>query len=92
MTKKDFFREFKSVRKILMEDWDPIGVGDDVNTKDEYDSYAFDIYRMLEDKKLPDELVKYLLWAEQDRMGLQPNRPQAQKVVAKLVALYVNTK
>ena len=87
MSKKDFFAQLNNVRQILRQDWDPIGVGDDIDAKDEYDSYVFDIYQMLKDGKPADDLLNYLFWAEQERMGLTPNKEQAKKVVAKLITL-----
>lgn len=37
----------KTIRQILLKDWDPFGVGLNLNLADEYDRYVPRIYRML---------------------------------------------
>ena len=87
MNKRDFFSQLQVVRNILLHDWDPIGVGDDLMAKNEYDTYAFDIYQMIENGKSSSDLLNYLIQAEQGRMGLTPNIEHTQSIANKLYAL-----
>ena len=40
-------RYHDGIRRILLNDWDPIGVADIAEAQDEYDSYVGKIYGML---------------------------------------------
>jgi hypothetical protein len=44
------------VRRLLMEDWDPIGVEGIPEAADEYDSYVGVVGQMLRDGATPDEV------------------------------------
>jgi hypothetical protein len=59
-----------AIAKILLEDWDPIGVHDVPEAQDEYDSYVAGVYRLLAAGATPAELAVHLLSIENDSMGL----------------------
>ena len=54
-----------SIRHVLFENWDPIGVNENPKLSDEYDSYVAPIYRLLTGSRSEDELVAYLRTLEQ---------------------------
>jgi hypothetical protein len=55
----------------MMEDWDPIGVNEWIEARDEYDSYVHEIYSMFVNGNLTREnLVQYLMKSATDSMGL----------------------
>lgn len=59
------------VRDILLRDWDPIGVSDIPEAKDEYDSYADTVFSMLINQKADtDEIASYLFRVATERMRL----------------------
>jgi hypothetical protein len=58
------------IARILLEDWDPIGVHDVPEAQDEYDSYVGGVYRLLATGATPEELAAHLLSIENDSMGL----------------------
>lgn len=58
------------MRHVLLEVWDPIGVKDEPNAQDEYDSYIGRLYELLVSRAPNSELVDYLYWAVHDAMGL----------------------
>jgi hypothetical protein len=72
---------FAAIRRVLMELWDPIGVREEPEVQDEYDTYVPVIYRLLVTNRPKHELVDYLWWVETERMGLCGDR-QATEVVA----------
>lgn len=79
------------VRRILLQDWDPIGVREDGNADDEYDRYADKAYVMLMDERATVEsIASYLYGIASEYMGLG-HTPQlkedARRVAGILVAL-----
>lgn len=50
----------EEIRFVLINDWDPLGIGDNHILSDEYDSYIGSIMKILI-QKLPDEDVVELL-------------------------------
>jgi hypothetical protein len=60
----------RELRRILMDDWDPIRVRGVPEAADEYDSYLGPIGARLRDGKSADEIAAYLTDVEENRMGL----------------------
>jgi hypothetical protein len=58
------------IRRILMDEWDPIGVKGIPEAADEYDSYGGGVARMLREGTTRDELAAYLTDIRENRMGL----------------------
>jgi len=84
---------FLQVQHVLLWDWDPIGL--DVEdkkkyAKDEYDFYANGVIKLLLDNKSEGEIVKYLLIAEKERMGLKPQIGLSLAVASKLKKIDVS--
>jgi hypothetical protein len=79
------------VRKILLHEWDPIGVKHAPEASDEYDAYADKAYVMLmDDRASAEAIAAYLYHIAAEGMGLghQPRLADSSTVVAKfLVAL-----
>ena len=83
MTENEAFETFVlQVNQILWTEWDPIGCG---VPDDEYRSYA----RVVADKAVKGEtaeqIMTYLYWAENDRMGLKCTREDAFRRTAGIV-------
>lgn len=76
-----------AVRTVLLEQRDPIGIRDVAHARDEYDAYALAIVGMLGRGADVEELSRYLLEIESDRMGLPTNPERARSVAAKLRSL-----
>jgi hypothetical protein len=49
--------------------WDPIGVISEDN-QDEYDSYSFDVVRLLDRGASVQDVVQYMRWVVTDQMGM----------------------
>jgi hypothetical protein len=72
------------VRDILNREWDPIGGCPD----DEYETYAAKVAAMLLQIASDDAIMKYLVWAEVENMGLaQFNSDRARKAIAAIRGL-----
>jgi len=49
-----------SIRVILLREWDPIGIKDEPQAQDEYDSYVGRVYCLLSSKSSEDQVVDCL--------------------------------
>lgn len=82
----------KIVQKVLMEDWDPIGIKNESGAQDEYDSYIPALYKMITSNRPRQEMVEYLLKVEQRCLGfpeenMEMNHECAGSCIDKLVNL-----
>jgi hypothetical protein len=79
-----------SIRQILFREWDPIGVNDNPNLIDEYDSCIAPVYRILTGSHSENELIDYLSKAASDILAESCDaREQFRPVAKKLLALDV---
>jgi hypothetical protein len=58
-----------AIARILLQDWDPIGVRDVPEAQDEYDGYVGGVYRLLASGVSPREVATHLSTIESERMG-----------------------
>jgi hypothetical protein len=58
--KTDSRRIRVEIRHVLLNIWDPIGVSNEPNARDEYDGYIGQIHDLLVGKATQSELVDYL--------------------------------
>lgn len=76
-----------SIREILLQEWDPIGVSDVAQAQDEYDSYLGEITRAVLAHQTVAMLANQLVTIETDRMGLAGDRTRALQVADRLLRL-----
>jgi hypothetical protein len=62
--------ELEQLKKLLWEEWDPIGVNDMAGAVGEYDSYALQIFGMLKRGDSQDNILNHLNFIETELMGL----------------------
>ena len=67
----------ESIRQVLLDAWDPIGVHDVPEAQDEYDGYVGGVYRLLASGPTEKQIVDYLRSIEADAMGLPAADPAA---------------
>lgn len=77
----------QKIKVILLQEWDPIGVREIPEAQDEYDGYVSTIYSKLTSRKALNEVFDYLLWAENEHMGLTVDKQRTRSIAEKLVAL-----
>ena len=88
MKKSDHQAEYqKQIKKILMEDWDPIGVSDEPEAQTEYDNYIPHIYSQLIHDRPREEIFENLWKVETNSMGLPGDRRVTEKAVESLIKL-----
>jgi hypothetical protein len=62
------------IRHVLMSVWDPIGIKDEPNAQDEYDSYLGGVYELLITGASEERIAEHLWWIVTERMGLSAAR------------------
>jgi hypothetical protein len=83
-----FKREFAAVRRVLMEDWNPVGVG--CLPEDEYDAYVWPILSLLRAGADREALMGRLQQIELQWFGRVANDADLALVLDKLQALGVD--
>jgi hypothetical protein len=78
----------ESIKKILLEHWDPIGINNIPEAKDEYDSYVPTVYKLLITTRNKTELFDYLWWVETEYIGVCGNRQKTENIVFKLFEMF----
>jgi hypothetical protein len=88
----DAWRPFSTlegfVRLVLLVDWDPIGILGYTGAMDEYDSYAGDICRLLQEGATRDMLIDHLDRLEKQWMGLSGERRSQTEVAEKVMEIF----
>jgi len=80
----------ESIRQVLLRDWDPIGVSDVPEARDEYDAYIGGVYRLLASGASEDEIIEHLHRIESDTIGMPAvDREGLRGVVRKLTKLNI---
>ena len=74
----------QTVRAILLNDWDPIGIAGIREAAGEYDRYVADVAQMVVAGRSVSDLSKHLTRIEVESMGLSSNRDRAYSVATKL--------
>jgi hypothetical protein len=74
------------IRTILLDEWDPIGIGEMPDAQDEYDRYVGQVYRKIADGAGSFPIAQLLTRIEFDRMGLRQRSPIDLEPVAQQLA------
>ncbi len=75
---------FREVRKVLWEDWDPIGCG---VPQDEYDDYVGPVLRLLMKNEAGADVAEYLRITAAETIGCPVSEDKLASVVDKLLSL-----
>jgi hypothetical protein len=76
----------QAIGHLLLQEWDPIGVREEPECIDEYDSYVGGVYRLLASHASAEVLAEHLAHIERDSMGFEkstatPLLPLARKLL-----------
>jgi hypothetical protein len=77
----------RSIKDVLLNEWDPIGVAAIPEAQDEYDAYVPTIYRLLITHRPLHELTDFLLWAQTEHMALCADRGHTEAIAERLFGL-----
>ena len=75
---------YKRIDEILWKDWDPIGVNDSEQARDECRGYLPHIFRLAVDGADPDQIARELMTAI-DGMGLSLNEDQNLTIATRII-------
>lgn len=76
---------YKRIDEILWNDWDPIGVNDMENVRDEYQSYTPHIFSLTIHGADKTKIAEHLYKIETINMGLSGNMQQCEKIAQKIL-------
>ena len=76
---------YRAIDEILWRDWDPIGVSNISDARDEYQMYLPEVYQLALNGDRT-KIADYLFWAATERMGLTTQRNQHLAVADKILA------
>ena len=80
--------ELEAIKSLLLHEWDPIGVSDVAEARDEYDAYALQVYKMVRENPDADAIARYLNWVVTSRMLLSGNLDQDRAIAIKVLKTY----
>ena len=76
---------YNRIDEILWEDWDPIGVNDVPEARDEYSSYLPHIFRLALEGADRERIANSLVATIETNIGLTANKEHNLKVAEKIV-------
>lgn len=74
------------IDRILLEEWDPIGVYG-LAPDDEYRAHLPKVAQLVASHDRTEEVADYLEWARVENMGLGPNREKDLQIARRRIAL-----
>jgi hypothetical protein len=80
--------ELEEIKRLLHFDWDPIGVAGAPEALDEYDSYAFRVFVMLNENADARAIADYLDWVVTERMEM-PAPGNSAEIAARIISLHL---
>jgi len=80
------------IRHVLMRVWDPIGVKNEPNAQDEYDSYLGNVYGLLVGSAPDGSIADYLCKVVNEQMGLPAKKEDMAETVAALRRIQIARK
>jgi hypothetical protein len=78
-------RLYKRIDEILFYKWDPIGVSDSVEARDEYQSYLPTVFRLVMENDTPEAVANYLHELAWKGIGLIPSRTHSRAIASMLL-------
>ncbi len=81
------FLIYRKIDEILWFDWDPIGINDIDDARDEYESYVTEIFNLKKATVGRQEIAKSLLKIETEKMGLNGTLENCLSIADKIISL-----
>jgi hypothetical protein len=69
------------IDEVLHYQWDPIGVSDTPEARDEYESYVPRIFQLLKATSDGKDIADYLQWISTEQMGVGANQKRNAEIV-----------
>ena len=84
MDKQESRRIRVEIRHALVDVWDPIGIKDEPNAQDEYDTYIGGAFELLKKGGSDEELSAYLWRIIEERIHVHPAKGATQETIKAL--------
>lgn len=84
MSRAEIKRVASEIRRVLNEDWDPIGGG---TPADEYDDFVWHVFGQLIDGAPAEQIARYLQFSADESMKCPLPAERTAAVVVKLMAI-----
>ncbi|MCU7859108.1 MAG: hypothetical protein KZQ86_04585 [Candidatus Thiodiazotropha sp. (ex Lucinoma kastoroae)] len=81
----DELKLYKAIDEILWNDWDPIGVNDVHEARDEYQGYLPHLFRLAIEGKDANHISSSLISTVETNIGLGANNEHCYRVAVKIV-------
>ena len=78
-------KRYKTIDEILWNDWDPIGVNDVPQARDEYQGYLAHIFRLAVEGKSAEHISSSLVATIEGNIGLSADNESCYRVAEKIV-------
>ena len=78
---------FNKIDEILWKEWDPIGINDNENIRDEYQTYTPQLFRLKTEGANTTQISEYLYQLETISMGLAGDRQRCEIIARKIAEL-----
>lgn len=78
------------VKRVLLKEWDPIGIQNIPEAVTEYDGYVLGLCRLLREFQSVEKIYTYLCWIVVDQMGLEVNESHTIAIAKMLVDLPID--
>jgi hypothetical protein len=85
MKKEEQQRLFKQIDEILWQEWDPIGINENNNIRDEYQSYTPHIFKLKIQGADKVKIAEHLFQLETISMGLKGSMKRCADVAKKIM-------
>lgn len=69
------------IDEVLHYRWDPLGVSDTPEARDEYESYVPRVFQLLKATTDGNDVADYLHWTNTEQMGVGANRKRDAEIV-----------
>ena len=76
-----------AVKRVLLKEWDPIGIQNIPEAGTEYDGYVLGLCHLLREFQSVEKIYAHLCWIVVDRMGLEANESHTMAIAKMLVNL-----
>lgn len=78
---------YRFIDELLIEEWDPIGVSDVPEARDEYRSYLPQVFSKAISGESAAQIAEYLRRIETEQMGLSGYRTNTLEIAKKVLAM-----
>lgn len=76
-----------AIHKILLKEWDPLGIRRIPALRDEYDDYLPTIFKLIQEDSSESEIFEYLWWVEQKVLEKKGRKEHTLKIAKMLKAI-----